>query len=176
MSDTFLAFDRGQPFFSHVSTFMVAIAACPAMFNAANPMGFSDDQFIAIEGLGTTGKHIRPKEVYDFVQQGNVTMRDYLVSVCASLANSAYEAVRERNDRSPEFEVLRHIRNAASHRNRFVFTRQEPTRAAAWRHLSFDSTKRGQINPLYGRPCFGALLGPTELVDLLWDLQRKLAA
>lgn len=174
MSDSYLSFERSSPFCSHVNAFMVATAACPAIFNEGNPMHYSSDQYIAIEGLGSQGKHIRPKEIYEFVHEGNYTMREYLVTMCCSLANGAYETIRDRGIKEPEFEVLRHIRNAASHRNRFNFQKNEPSRPATWRHLTFDSTKRGQINPLYGKPCFGTLLGPTELVDLLWDLQTKL--
>jgi hypothetical protein len=37
------------------------------------------------------------------------------------LAVTAYAAVEDRNDRSPEFEFFRHIRNASAHGNRFNF-------------------------------------------------------
>ncbi len=90
------------------------------------------------------------------------------------LANTAYESVKDHNDQSPEFEFFRHVRNASSHRNFFYFTRNEPARAAAWRGFALDVVAKGDTNPLFGTPCFGPVLGPADLIDLLADIETKL--
>jgi hypothetical protein len=91
------------------------------------------------------------------------------------LANTAYEAVKDRNDRSPEFEFFRHVRNASSHRNQFCFRSDEPSRSAAWRTVAIDHSRQGSDNPLQGAQCFGAYLDVADLLDLLWDIEQRIA-
>jgi hypothetical protein len=90
------------------------------------------------------------------------------------LANAAYEAVKELNDHSPEFEFLRHLRNAASHGNVISLASIEPRRPAHWRGQGFDHRVKGNSNPLNGKLCFGYLIGPADLLWLLWDIEKKL--
>jgi len=59
-------------------------------------------------------------------------------------ANHVYEAVKDENVSSPEFELFRHIRNASSHNNRFNFIDSEPACPASWRGLKIDNTNKGK--------------------------------
>jgi hypothetical protein len=97
--------------------------------------------------------------------------------LCCSLANLAYERVKEMNDKSPEFEFFRHVRNACSHNNRFYFEtrkkKSEPIREASWRGFTIDHNSKGKSNPLYGQQCFGYRLGPADLMMLLHDIDQK---
>lgn len=88
------------------------------------------------------------------------------------LADAAYEAVKDFDDRSPLFEFSRHVRNAGSHGNRFNFRPKEPTSPAAWRGVKLDHTLKGTANPLYGSPCFGCYLGLVDIFELLWDVEQ----
>jgi hypothetical protein len=88
--------------------------------------------------------------------------------------NSTYDALKDDNDHSPEFEVFRHLRNAASHGNRFHFKKREPSRPAAWRGFVIDHNQKGSSNPLHGTPCIGTKIGPSDIMFLLFDIEPKL--
>ena len=170
-----IEFKQEGPFYDMVASFMVATASCPAIFNRDNPMNLTEDHFIAIEGIVVPGRHIRPMQAFAQVHAGHFTMGKYLETCCSMLANTAYESVKDQNDHSPEFEFFRHVRNAASHRNRFAFTPREPARPASWRSAVFDHTTLGDMNPQQGKKCFGEVLGVIDIVDLLWDIEQKVA-
>ncbi|MFZ6028053.1 MAG: hypothetical protein ACOYYS_10085 [Chloroflexota bacterium] len=90
------------------------------------------------------------------------------------LANMAYERVKQFNDHSPEFEFFRHVRNAASHKNHFTFTKNEPQRAANWEGLIIDHAMTGEANPLQKQQCFGTFLYSGDLFFLLNDIEDKI--
>jgi len=69
--------------------------------------------------------------------------------------NAAYAMADAQNDQSPEFEVFRHLRNAASHGNSFYFKKDEPRRSASWGTLVIDDKLKGRFNPLFGVECIG---------------------
>jgi hypothetical protein len=170
----YVHFKQGQPFYDMVTSFMVSLAACPAIFNKDNPMGFKKDQYISVQGILAEGRHFLPFDIYELAQQGNISQAKYLKTCCAMLANTAYESVKDRNDQSPEFEFFRHIRNASSHQNVFNFCPHEPARAASWRGNSIDHNTKGVSNPLFGTECFGTFIGMAEIIDLLKDIENKL--
>ena len=66
------------------------------------------------------------------------------------IANTAYEAVKDMNDKSPEFEYFRHIRNASSHQNMFNFSDNEPYRPAIGKNRNRSQFERKR-NPLYAQ-------------------------
>lgn len=90
------------------------------------------------------------------------------------LANTAYESVKEGNDKSPEFELFRHIRNASSHQNKFNFFTHEPSSLAYWNEATIDQNLKGKNNPLYGTQCFGTFFGVPDIIDLLKEIEEKL--
>lgn len=175
VTDSYVQFRQGRPFFDMVASFLIAIAGCPAIINPDNPMRLADEHFISIPGILTPGRHIRPREVHDQTVKGHFSQGHFLRTCCAMLTNTAYETVREKNDGSPEFEFFRHIRNASSHGNRFIFTRKEPSKPVAWRGGTIDHTLKGNANPLHGTECFGAFIGAADIIDLLWDIEQKIA-
>ena len=101
-------------------------------------------------------------------------MFTYINSCCGMLANTAYEAVKEKNDKSPEFELFRHIRNASSHQNKFNFFPKEPSSPAYWNEAKIDHNKKGKDNPLYGTECFGTYFGVPDIIDLLKEIEEKM--
>ena len=171
----FVQFDKGKPFYDMVATFMVALSSCPAVFNAGNPMKYEPSQYISINGVLVPSKHLFPIEAYEQAQSGHTTMPFFLGHCCMMLANLAYESVKDLNDHSPEFEFFRHVRNAASHQNRFSFRDDEPRRPASWRGAVLDHTTKGSMNPKQSKECFGSTLGPADLIELLGDIEKKIA-
>jgi len=89
-------------------------------------------------------------------------------------ANLAYEKVKDYNDKTPIFEFFRHVRNAASHNNRFYFKEWKPRRIASWRRIKIDITKKGSNNPFFGVECFGGVLGSADIIFLLIDIEKIL--
>jgi hypothetical protein len=172
----FIQFDKGKPFYDMVANFMVAMSAAPAVFNPDNPMNFQKGQYIAFNGVQVDRKHLFPLDVYEQAQAGHTTMPFFLGHSCMMLANLAYESVKHQNDHSPEFEFFRHVRYASSHKNQFTFTAEEPRRPAAWRTAVLDHAKKGSANPLQGQQCFGPILGPADIVQLLADIEPRIAA
>lgn len=170
----FLEFRQGGPFYDMVASFMVALAGSPSIFNPGNPMKLDQGHYITIHGILTPGRHIRPLELYDQAAKGNISQDQFLRSCCTMLANTAYESVKHKNDRSPEFEFFRHIRNASSHQNRFFLYPHEPVRPAAWRSVRLDHVVKGKANPLHGTDCFGRFIGIADIIDLLGDIERKI--
>jgi hypothetical protein len=90
------------------------------------------------------------------------------------LANAAFEAVKHRLPNTPVTEVFRHVRNAASHDNRFFFRPVEPSRPASWRTFALDHALKGPANPLHGVTCFQDTLGVADLLLLLHDIEQLL--
>lgn len=174
VADGFVQFEQGKPFFDMVGSFMVSLASFPAIFNADNPMKLDESHFISINGVQVPGRHFRPLEVFEQAKANHIDIPRYIANCCMMLANTAYESVKDANDKSPEFEFFRHVRNASSHMNMFNFFAHEPCRPAAWRGATLDHTKLGQANPLFGKPCFGPLLGPADVIDLLADIEKKI--
>jgi hypothetical protein len=173
---SYLQFDQGGPFYNMVANFMVAMSAFPAIFNAGNPMNYQSGQSITISGVQVETKHLFPIEVYEQAQAGHTTQAFFIGHTCMMVANLADETVKDLNDKSPEFGFFRHVRNAASHKNQFSFGAKEPSRPAAWRGAVLDHMKHGQANPLQGTQCFGPVLGPADLVQLLADIEARLTA
>lgn len=169
-----IEFKQGLPFYNMVTSYMVSLAASPAIFNENNPMYFKEGQFISVQGILLEGRHFWPMEVYKLAQDKKISQINYFKSCCIMLANTAYESVKDMNDKSPEFEFFRHIRNASSHKNAFNFLSHEPSRPAEWRGNVIDHAKKGDANPLHGSECFGTYIGMAEIIDLLKDIEAKL--
>lgn len=169
-----LGFNKNDPFYEMVTSYMVSLAACPSIFNKNNPMNLTEEQYISVQGILLEGRHFKPYEIYELAQKEFISQERYLKTCCIMLTNTAYESVKEKNDKSPEFEFFRHLRNASSHANTFNFFKNEPALPASWRGNVIDHNLKGQNNPLYGKECFGTFMGLAEIIDLLSDLQNKL--
>ena len=170
-----MAFSRGGPFYPMVSTFLASAVGLGPLFDSRNPLRVDAGQAAVFGGFVNTVSAIDMQQVIDQTLGGGITAQDALNSLCAMLVNTSYEAVKSRNDYSPEFEVFRHLRNAASHANRFFFEPHEPSRPACWRAFRIDEMAKGVSNPLQGTPCFGAVIGPADILQLLSDIEPKVS-
>ena len=167
-----LIFRKELPFFQMVSAASVSFCAYPFLFEASNPVELKPKDYIALKGVVAGDRHFLPAEIRREAIVGNISKDDFLGTVCMMLVNTAYESVKEENDKSEVFEFFRHVRNASSHLNRFRFSDREPARPAAWRGVTIDHTRKGNANPLQNDFCFGKLLGTADVFALLWDVEQ----
>jgi len=167
-----LEFHPAGIFYPYVGSFLVALAGLPTMMDPTNPAKWNPSDRIELQGVQTAAREISPYDIHREVVEQNLPYEYYCTNLCTMLANTAYEAAKQYNDRSPVFECFRHIRNASSHRNLFNFFPTEPARPAAWRAVKFDETLKGTANPFYGQPCFGHYLGFVDILELLWDVEQ----
>ncbi len=169
-----IAFDKGRPFFDMVSAYVTAVVGLESVWHPENPMGFKQGEVVTLEGKAHPELRIESLLVHQQFIAGHVSDVHVANSLVCMLMNTAYESVKDRNDRSPEFEFFRHIRNASSHRNSFNFFPNEPSKPAAWRGKVFDHARRGISNPFYGQACFGNVVASADALVLLWDIEQRL--
>ena len=109
-----------------------------------------------------------------FAAQHNTTLKQITDSLNCLVANIAYERIKNRNINSQIIEVLRHVRNASSHGNRFNFYKNEPCKTVEWRNIKIDEKEKGSRNPLHGTKCFGNLIYTGDLFCLLIEIEKDL--
>lgn len=167
-------FTQGRPFFEMVTSFLAATIGMGPVCDPANPLKLSPATVAWYRGI------VRPHLIVDMVQvhnqciSGGLSADSAVKSLCCMLLNSAYEVAMPHNDKSPEFEFFRHLRNAASHRNRFNFFPREPVRPASWGGLTIDHTAKGSTNPLSGKECVGTTISAADVIALLHDIEARL--
>lgn len=169
-----MAFSKASPFYSMVSTFLASAVGLGPVFNPSNPLGLDQTQVAVFYGIINPVAEIDMQQVLNQTLGAGITAAEALNGLCSMLVNTTYEAVKDHNDLSLEFEVFRHLRNAASHGNRFHFKPSQPSRPAAWRSFQIDHTKQGAMNPLHDTLCFGTAIGPADILLLLSDIELKL--
>ena len=145
-----LIFDRDRPFFEPVMSFLAATIGMGPVFDKANPLALSPDKIALYHGRIQPAATIDTWQIYQECSSGAFTADVAVRALCCMLLNSAYELARTHNDNSAEFELFRHVRNAASHGNRFHFTRTEPVRPASFGSLVLDASLKGKANPFSG--------------------------
>ncbi len=104
--------------------------------------------------------------------QQSLVIEEFATQAAGSLLVLAWDTTAESHTCEPEWEFLRHCRNAAAHNGRFHFLHNEPRRLAIWRGLEVK-------NELEGRNLFRVnegdpFLGPGDVLVLLSDLEKKL--
>ena len=170
------AFNKGDVFFPMVMTFVTAAAGLAGALNPSNPLGFTEKDGFFLEGKAHPEIVFPLQDVVDVLRANNIDIPVLTNSLCAMLINTSYETVKGQNDRSPEFEFFRHLRNAASHCNAFHFAAREPIRRSSWRGLVIPDNPKGTENPLFRQQCFGHFVAAADALVLLWDIQRRICA
>jgi hypothetical protein len=167
-------FDVGAPFYEMISAYSCAISGLESIANPANLMSFKPGDVVTLVGKVHPQIRIGQLAVHRQFIAGNISAQTTTHSLACMLLTTAYTAVEDENDQTPEFEFFRHLRNAASHGNRFCFKKREPIRPAFWRRLAIEESPLGNSNPLHGVKCIGNFLGSADVILLLWDIERKL--
>ncbi|MEQ1598499.1 MAG: hypothetical protein ABL880_03940 [Methylotenera sp.] len=171
---TQLVFTQGRPFFEMVMSFLAATVGMGAVFDATNPLGLSPQMKAGYQGIVKTDVVIDMNQVHTQCISGALSPDTAVKSLCCMLLNSTYEIAKQFNDRSPEFEIFRHLRNAASHKNLFTFNANEPALPALWAGLKIDHTLKGSTNPLEGGECVGTVVSAGDIIALLYEIEAKL--
>jgi hypothetical protein len=167
-------FKQGLPFYEMVMSFMTSLSTVSFILNNEKLIELKEKDYINIEGKWVKPRHFFPHDVISNIKNGKFLFNTYINSCCGMLANTAYEAVKEQNDKSPEFEFFRHIRNASSHQNKFNFYPKEPSSPSYWKDAKINHEMKGKDNPLYGEDCFGSFFGVPDIIDLLKEIEEKL--
>jgi hypothetical protein len=167
-------FAQGRPFFEMVMSFLAATIGMGPVFDPANPLKLSPQSIAWYRGIVRPHLLIDMNQVHHQCISGGLSAETAVKALCCMLLNSAYEVAKPHKDTSPEFELFRHLRNAASHRNQFTFTTREPAGPAAWNRLTIDDSLKGAANPLSGIECVGATVSPADVLALLHDIESRL--
>jgi hypothetical protein len=156
-------------------TFLAASAGLTPVYDAVHY-----DAFLAGTGGTFPGIHTGPVQadlgvVVSDIRRGLLPQADAEVGLSCMLANAAYEAfgvcdATHAKWTVPELQFLRHVRNAASHGNRWHFTSPKlPLKHdAVWRGLSLDPPTQ------HGHQCFKLSLDSADLLRLLLDVEDLL--
>jgi len=160
-------------FYDVVSSFSISLCGCPVIFEREIEIYKTDDQLLSFPGAYSKVKHLAPFQLRQQALKGDINKSKHIASCCMMLANTAYESVKQYNDGSETFEFFRHIRNASSHLNIFQFNHKEPAHPAKWRAAVIDHNQKGELNTLFGKPCFGHFIGVADILDLLMDIEQR---
>lgn len=157
-----------------VTSFLAATIGLGPVFNPSNPLQLSPGTIAWYRGILRSHLAIDMAQIHYQCVSGALSPDTAVKSLCCMLLNSAYEIAKDHNDNSPEFEFFRHLRNAASHRNTFNFSKHEPARPASWGAFSLDHSLKGTANPLYGVECVGTTISVADVVALLHEIEPRL--
>ena len=94
------------------------------------------------------------------------------VTLAASMLIHCHEITRHLGHQEPEWEFLRHCRNAAAHGGRFNILGAEPRRPASWRGKTIEIELNGER--LMDNFDHHGFLSAGDPILLLWDLEQFL--
>jgi hypothetical protein len=169
-----IIFAQGRPFFEMVMSFLAATVGMGPVFEKENPLAFGPNKIAWYRGKVRPDLAIDTEQIHAQCVSGALTADAAVKSLCCMLLNTAYAVAEAHNDKSPEFEVFRHVRNAASHGNTFNFRKDEPKRPSSWGTFAIDERLKGTSNPLFGVECIGATISPADALALLQDIERRI--
>jgi hypothetical protein len=175
---------KGSPFFDMLATFVAATAGLTPVFDAEHYPAFLQGVGGEYRGMVWPTMTVDLGDAVGRFRTGILDASTAEIQLCCMLANAAWEAARFASKHpswdKPEVQFFRHVRNAASHGNRWSFKEPSgrrpgtPDLPAAWRGLELDHTRKGRDNPLQHLACFGRSLSSADLLRLLLDVETLL--
>jgi hypothetical protein len=168
------ALNPGGPFYRFVLTYLVASAGLTPVYDEENYSNFLKGVDGIFRGVLSGTARVDLAECVALARDNTLPVGDAEESMCCMLANTAFEsmAAKDRNGPNAVLQFFRHVRNAASHGNRWHFYRTEPRLPARWRLLTVDHNLKGSANPLHGKKCFFGSMASADLLYLLQDVER----
>lgn len=170
-----LTLNPAGPFYQFVLTYLVASAGLTPVYDDKHYPDFMNNIAGVFPGTTTGDARADLAECVRQVRSGALPQLQAEQSLCCMLANAAFESIgktdRDRLEGHPVFEVFRHVRNAASHKNAWHFYSDRPRLRGQWKWLVVDETLKGDTNPLQGQMCFYGTLQPADLLYLLQDVE-----
>ncbi len=170
-----IIFTQDSPFYEMVTAFLAATAGIVTVFEKEDPLAPGPDKHAWYRGKVRPDLAIDMEQVHALCLSGDLTADSVVKSLCCMLLCTAYTVADVHNDQSPEFEVFRHLRNAAAHGNYFYFKKDEPRRRAAWGRFVIDDKLKGSFNPHSGVECVGDTISPADVLALLQSIERRLS-
>ena len=166
-------FTQDSPFFEMVMAFLAATEGI-GIFEKEDQPASNADKIDWYRGKVKPDLVIDMGQIHALRLSGDLTADTMVKSLCCMLLCTAYTVADAHNDQSPEFEVFRHLRNAAAHGNYFYFKKDEPRRRASWGKFVIDDKLKGSFNPLSGVECVGDTISPADALALLKSIERRL--
>jgi hypothetical protein len=157
-----------------IRSFVAATVGLGPVFESSNPLQLSSDIRAAYVGVGGAALVIDLGQLRHWILSKTLEPTGTVISLTQMLVIAASAEIDQARNRTPPFELLRHLRNASAHGNRFKFHSREPKLPAVWRHLTLDHERRGARNPLAGSQCIGAFAMPADVIQLLAELRKSL--
>jgi hypothetical protein len=173
-SPPIITFTQDSPFYEMVMSFLASTAGIATVFEQKDSPAPGPDQIAWYRGKVKPDLTIDMGQIHALRVSGDLTADSVVKSLCCMLLCTAYTVADVHNDQSPEFEVFRHLRNAAAHGNYFYFKKDEPRRRAAWGRFVIDDKLKGSFNPLSGVECIGDTISPVDVLALLQNIERRL--
>jgi hypothetical protein len=173
----------GRPFFEYVLTYLCASAGFTPVYDAAGQPGFMENTVGVFYDSNGNKVQMDLREAVLLARDGTTLPQVRAEQrLCCMLINTAYESLNENDKRklahSPVGQYFRHVRNAASHDNRWHFVVngrvQEPSKPAEWGSFKIDHALKGKDNPLHGAECVYGTHHPADLLYLLRDVEALL--
>jgi len=172
-----LTLDPNGPFYPYILTHLVASAGLTPVYDVATYPSFMDGVAAVFPGAAI-GARVDLAECIRKVRAGALPQQQAEISLASMLANVTYESIgkpdRDRLKVSPVFQFFRHVRNAASHGNRWHFRGKEPSARGQWNGFVIEDTLKGASNPLHGTQCIYGTLKPADMLYLVRDVERLL--
>lgn len=165
-------------FYKNILAFFTCLNGIPALFNENYISTIKHDDSVNLKGTTTGNNQFKRLEL---IKQMNVefsNITNAVMILIQQLVVSCYASVENQNDKSPEFEFFRHIRNGCAHDNKFNFRKHknkrtnkviydEPSRSAKWNGLEITQTLENS------KVIFNFIAGG-DVLQLLNDISAKI--
>ena len=165
-------------FYDNVLAYFTSLNGIPALYDNEYVSTIKNNHSINLEGK-TTGKnnHFNRLALIEQMKSKFSSVQDAVRILSQQLVISCYASVEDENNKSPEFEFFRHLRNGCAHGNKFKFISykdkkshkivNEPSRLAKWNGLEITrSLEKTEI--------IFAFLAPGDILKLLKDISEKI--
>jgi hypothetical protein len=167
-----LTLDPNGRFYNLVLAYLVASAGLTPVYDAEHYPDFLKGTAGIYTGNGGFDARVNLPEVVAFARDGSTIPAERTGAfLCCMLANTAHSSLSDaeiqRLYSNPTFQFFRHVRNAASHGNRWNLYPGQPSIPASWGAHTLDPS-------WHDKPCFFEKLGPADLLYLIRDIERLL--
>lgn len=165
-------------FYDNLLAFFTSLNGIPALFDVGYVSTIKKDHSINLKGITTGENHFKRLELIEQMKARFSNVSDAVKILTQQLVISCYATVEDKNDKSPEFDFFRHLRNGCAHNNNFNFRKHkdkktgnvvydEPARPAKWNGLEITQAQQG-------KKVIFAFIAPGDILQLLNDMSKKI--
>jgi hypothetical protein len=165
-------------FYKNILAFFICLNGIPALFDSNYVSTIKFDDSINLKGKTTGNNRFKRLELIEQMKVEFPNVKNAVKILIQQLVISCYVSVEDQNDKSPEFEFFRHLRNGCAHGNKFNFRNHkdkktnkviydEPSRPAKWNGLEINQT-------LHGSKVIFDFIAGGDVLKLLIDMSKKI--